>query len=544
MSNSAFVLQDLFWETTLRCNAHCSFCGSNCGDKAGEALSTEDVLSAFKSVAEAYDARRIMINVTGGEPLLREDLFEVMAQCSGLGFSWGMVTNGMLVTEETIRKMKQSNMKTISISLDGLKEHHEELRGVKKSFERVVNTIKMLVAADFLEHVQVTTVVTQKNIEDLDELYQFLRTLGIHSWRVAIVDGIGRATGKEDLLLKAEHLKQYMEFISSHSRDEILPVVTSCSHYLGNHDSDLGRSPFFCGTGIHVASILANGDIYVCPNVPRRPELIQGNIKTDNFVDVWENGFEYFRNADNRKSHQCENCVDWPNCLGDSMHTWDFDKRNPSFCYRTYFPEEKMAENLNMDFVIAELKKQYVQLRGVKYSYKNSIKEQLVFTPNAAEEMYRFFHWGTHHPLNMSEQMMCLIGHKFSDCTVVEFASPVFLEKRSSVMAAFSERSFQSAKEELYAVNRYYRSPECKQYQLVDASCELLGFIHSHPAELDLCPSEPDVELHTTLFKEKGIGWNIIINPQKKQLAAYSGKNMKLSEMIFLVEAENVGLWK
>ena len=83
---------------------------------------------------------------------------------------------------------------------------------------------------------------------------------------------------------------------------------------------------------VYVASILSNGDIFVCPNVERRKEFVQGNIKTDSFVDVWENRFELFRSDDRLKCDKCSKCSKWTYCLGDSFHTFNFDDRKPNFC--------------------------------------------------------------------------------------------------------------------------------------------------------------------------------------------------------------------
>ena len=86
------------------------------------------LIKTFESIAGAYDAHSIMVNVTGGEPLLRKDLFSVMDKVHQLGFPWGIVTNASLITDETIQSMKKTGMRTISISIDDLFEAHERMR--------------------------------------------------------------------------------------------------------------------------------------------------------------------------------------------------------------------------------------------------------------------------------------------------------------------------------------------------------------------------------------------------------------------------------
>lgn len=138
------MLKNLFWETTLRCNARCKHCGSRAGEqtKLTDELRTEEIKNAFKSISEKYDASKILINVTGGEPLVRDDLFEVMKYASDLGYKWGMTTNGILINDEIISKMKETKMGTVSISIDGLDKTHDEFRGVPGSYKKIMQNIK------------------------------------------------------------------------------------------------------------------------------------------------------------------------------------------------------------------------------------------------------------------------------------------------------------------------------------------------------------------------------------------------------------------
>lgn len=537
MNGNGWRLETLFWEATKRCNAHCAFCGSGCGHEpmAGE-LTTQEILRTFREIAGDTDATRIMINVTGGEPLLRPDLFDVMAECHCLGFPWGMVTNGMLITDEVIRRMQETGMRTISVSLDGLPETHDRLRGVPGSHAMIVAALQKLRAAAFLQHIQVTTVVNRHNIGELEALREMLLPLHLDSWRVAIVDGIGRAAGQDSLLLGTEELRTYLDFIERFRSDPGLPVITSCSHYLGDRDRSLGREPFFCRTGKHVGSILANGDIFVCPNVPRIPELIQGNVRRDRFMQVWQEGFRFFRDPDSRRCGPCRDCPDWPACRGDSLHTWNFDAQEPGFCFRRHFPHS--GTQPTQAGIIARLKERYGPLCALTVRYGAEPASRLIFTPDAVQDMAACFHWGRRHPASLSEQMAVLIGHELADATLVEAVSPVFLERRSTEVAAFSARSLHSAQEEVQAINRTYLTEACRDFRLTDTPCQLVGFIHSHPGGLPLAPSEPDVALHEQLAAQ-GIGWTAIINPQTQRLAAFHGKGMLLGEAMLVVERDS-----
>lgn len=328
-------LKNLFWETTLRCNAKCKHCGSRAGenlDLKGE-LTTEEIKKTLQDIANKYDAREILINVTGGEPLLRQDLFEVMGFANNLGYYWGMTTNGIMINDEIIEKMKQTRMSTISISLDGLQKSHDEFRQVQGSYAKIIENIKKLKKANFLNYLQVTTVVNKSNIDELEQLYNEIQALQIDSWRVLNMEPIGRTADNQDLLLNDKEYNILLNFIKEKRKKSKFDITYGCSHFLGmKYEKEVRNHMFFCIAGFGTASILYNGDIYVCPSVERRKELVQGNVRTDDFVDVWENKFKWFRNLDKFKCENCEKCNNWKYCLGGSLHTWDFDNNMQKLC--------------------------------------------------------------------------------------------------------------------------------------------------------------------------------------------------------------------
>lgn len=336
------MLKNLFWETTLRCNARCKHCGSRAVEqtKLTDELRTEEIKNAFKSISEKYDASKILINVTGGEPLVRDDLFEVMKYASDLGYKWGMTTNGILINDEIISKMKETKMGTVSISIDGLEKTHDEFRGMPGSYKKIMQNIKKLREAKFLYCLQVTTVVSKSSINELDELYKVMKDLGVDSWRIVNMDPIGRANDNAIIALEANDYRRLIDFIKDKRKHSKFDITYGCSHFLGIKDEKEVRSQsFFCHTGYLTGSILYNGDIFVCPNVPRRKDLIQGNIRKDDFVNTWENGFKWFRNEDRQKCTECEKCKDYKYCKGDSLHTWNFEENKPNLCLNKLLKE-------------------------------------------------------------------------------------------------------------------------------------------------------------------------------------------------------------
>ena len=246
MTTESGRLRTLFWEATLRCNAACPFCGSSCGAAPSAEADGETVCRALASLAGAFDPREIMVNVTGGEPLLRKDRFDVMKRVHAMGFPWGMVTNGSLITDETVRQMKDAGMGSISVSVDGLYEAHDSIRRLPGAFARIVEMIRRLAREDFLDSIQITTVVTRRNLGALEDMLSFFSALPVDSWRLAIVDPIGRGREQEALLLRGEDLEELAAFMDRHRFDENPVVTTSCSHYLGSRDTLYRPHPFRC----------------------------------------------------------------------------------------------------------------------------------------------------------------------------------------------------------------------------------------------------------------------------------------------------------
>ena len=326
-------LKCIFWETTLTCNAKCKHCGSSAQTKkyAGE-LTTEEVKRAFKEISEDYDASKVYLNITGGEPLMRKDLFNVMEYVSNeLHFKWGMTTNGMLINDKVIENLKRTKLDTISISIDGLEKTHDDFRGVQGSYKTIIENIKKLKQEDFLECLMVTTVVHKKNVGELEEIYRQLKELDIDLWRIIEMDPIGRARENDEMLLNREEIKNVLDFIKKKRKcKEKMQIKYGCTGFLGlGYEKEVSYQYSCCLTGINIGSILHNGDIFVCPNVPRKKELIQGNVRKNRFKDIWENKYEIFRKKERTK---CEGCSEWEHCLGGKFHTWNFEENKQNRC--------------------------------------------------------------------------------------------------------------------------------------------------------------------------------------------------------------------
>ena len=332
----------LFAELTDRCNLRCLHCGSSCGGEKGRFLDTGLLLNALATVAEDFEPKSVMICLTGGEPLLHKDFFTIAESIHSLGFPWGITTNGTLIDDRAVAGMAAAGLRSVTLSLDGLAETHDELRGAKGCFDRVIAAVHRLRDAGI--GVQITSVIHRRNYHELEPLYELVCGLGAQSWRVINIEPIGRALLNGDLLLSDGQMLGLLDFIREkrYAVSTPMEVCFGCSHYLSfEYEHELRDNYFICGSGLYVGSILCNGDIYSCLDIERRPELAQGNIARDRFSDVWRDGFREFRSDRTLLCQQCMECPEKEFCAGDSTHTWDFDHHKPMFCVLSAMRKEQ-----------------------------------------------------------------------------------------------------------------------------------------------------------------------------------------------------------
>ena len=325
-------LRWLFFEVTDRCNLRCRHCGSRCTAE-GHALTANDVERTLASIKGGKPT----VCLTGGEPMMHPDFFEIAGLVKEMGFNWGMTTNATLIDTEAAEKLRQAGMSTVSVSLDGMESSHDSLRQKAGAWRLALRGLEALQKAGFKP--QVTTVLHQGNFDELEPLYEMLCGIGITSWRPINVEPIGRACESADLLLTPDQFMYLLSYIREKRFDPDNPmeVTFGCSHYLGLDYERMVRDHYFlCGAGILTASVRSNGDICACLDIENRPELVQGNIHRDNFMDVWLDRFEVFRGDRTAASSKCIECPERFICGGDSTHTWDFGKNEPLLCLKDF----------------------------------------------------------------------------------------------------------------------------------------------------------------------------------------------------------------
>ena len=311
------LLQEVFWECTLRCNLNCLHCGSDCRkEEMPQDMPFSDFARVLDQIVLENEPSKIMVITTGGEPLVRKDIVECGREITRRGFIWGMVSNGMLLDTLKLQQLINAGLKTIAISLDGFEAEHNWMRGNGNSFCRAVNAIKALTNSDITW--DVITCVNARNFSSLSKFKDFLLGIGVTHWRLFTVFPMGRAANNMDLQLTSEQFRLLMEFIKEERGKSDIRVSYSCEGYLGDYELNVRDYPFFCGAGINTASVRYDGAISGCLSI--RSKFDQGNIYNDNFMDVWNHRFGVFRNRKWMKQGTCSNCTIWNLCRGGAMH--------------------------------------------------------------------------------------------------------------------------------------------------------------------------------------------------------------------------------
>ncbi len=318
------TLRQLFWECTLRCNMHCRHCGSDCKRVAGVVdMPAEDFLRVLDSVARKCDPHNVFVIITGGEPLMRDDLEETCRRIYDRGFPWGLVTNGLYLTPERFQRLRKAGMHTVALSLDGMEANHNWMRGHKDAFQMASQAIDLLVASPL--RFDCVTCVNRRNYTELPAIRDFLIHKGVQEWRIYTVFPMGRAKDDPDMRLSGEEFRGVFEFIKQTRHEGRIKASYGCEGYLGEYEGEVRDHFFRCQAGISVGSVMADGAIAACASI--RADYNQGNIYQDDFMEVWEHRYQPHRTFEWRRTGDCANCRHWRYCRGNGMHLRDDEGR-------------------------------------------------------------------------------------------------------------------------------------------------------------------------------------------------------------------------
>jgi len=223
------TLRMVAWEVTRRCNLACAHCraSSAAGPYAGEL----DTAACLKLLDEIAAFSEPVIILTGGEPLLREDIFEIAAYGDRKGLRMVMATNGTLVTEETAGRMLASGIKRVSVSIDGADAaSHDAFRRVPGAFAGSMGGIEAMKKAGM--EFQINTTITRANLEQMQAIHDLALRIGAAAHHIFLLVPTGRGKQMADQAISPGAYEETLEWFYEQSVTCAIQLKATCApHY-------------------------------------------------------------------------------------------------------------------------------------------------------------------------------------------------------------------------------------------------------------------------------------------------------------------------
>lgn len=307
------------WHLTEKCNLRCRHCyqEGRCADEMSLPEIKEvivEVSDMIKAWSETYkvDFSRSM-NITGGEPLLRRDLFEILGQVKRHGFDAYLLTNGTLVGKEDAKKLVDLGINGVQVSIEGCEEVHDEIRG-RGSFTASVAGIENLIDAGLT----VTLNVTLSNLNASSMTKVIACGTHVGARRIGFSRLVPSGSGFS-LLSQMMSPQQVKELYTSLFSLELngLEIVTGdpvASQMNARSDGDAGNVAISgCAAGVSGLTILPNGNVTPC----RRMPVSIGNVRRDSLRELWAASPVLTALRDrNQYKGKCRTCKRWALCRG------------------------------------------------------------------------------------------------------------------------------------------------------------------------------------------------------------------------------------
>jgi radical SAM protein with 4Fe4S-binding SPASM domain len=333
------------WNLTRKCNLKCPHCYINATtQELKNELTTEESKSLIDQICEVSTPLLIL---SGGEPLLRPDVYELVRYGASKGLKMGLGSNGSLIGATAARRLKEAGIETVSISLDShIPEQHDEFRGVPGSWEKAVGAIKALQENGVL--VQVNTTLTQQNYDQIDDIMSLAENIGVENFHLFFLVPTGRGVKMADISpAKYESMiKTTFAKVAKHK----LNVRPSCAPQFMRIAKDMGlnmsRWIRGCLAGLYYCRVYPNGDVTPCPYLP----IKLGNIREKSFKEIWFNSdmFKTLRNFDALKG-KCGVCEHRAVCGGCRARAYGLSSDFIDYCGDLHEPAELKGDYLTED---------------------------------------------------------------------------------------------------------------------------------------------------------------------------------------------------
>ena len=288
---SALTPVHAVWELTLACDLKCQHCGSRAGKRRAEELTTDECLDLVRQLA-AMGTREVTL--IGGEAYLRRDWLQIIREIRDQGMDCTLQSGGLHLTEERLEAAVAAGLQAVGLSIDGLEDVHDKLRGVKGSFNAAFNALEGVKKYGITA--SVNTQITSLVIPQLRELMHLFIAAGAKNWQIQLTVAMGRAADHPELLLQPFELLELMpllaELYQEGADQGLLLQPGNNIGYFGPYESlwrGSGDDRVYwtsCNAGENTLGIEADGTIKGCPSLPTSP-YAGGNIRDLSLDHIW-----------------------------------------------------------------------------------------------------------------------------------------------------------------------------------------------------------------------------------------------------------------
>jgi len=270
------------WNTTNACNLKCPHCYRDAGKEAPQELTTAE---GYRLLEEVRRSGFQIIVFSGGEPLLRPDLFDLIARACSLGLRPVLGTNGTLITREVARDLKKAGAAAVGISVDSIdQEKHDRFRGIDGAWEATLQGMENCRAAGL--PFQIHSTVFPWNYDEIEQITVFALQMGARGHHVFFFVPTGRGKTRQETVAP-EQVERLLERLLSLQVEMPLEIKPTCAPQfmrIARQRKMKTRFTRGCLAGISYCIIGPQGDVYPCPYM----DLKAGNLRENSFSDLWQ----------------------------------------------------------------------------------------------------------------------------------------------------------------------------------------------------------------------------------------------------------------